>query len=514
MVKIVLNNLTSKIIGYLPDEIHAQIDKTLSYRMKNARFSPQFKKRQWDGVIHLYKRNAGQSFYSGLTSFVIQILEENKIPYQKVDERVRPTQNLPHLVFSPPVKFEERDYQKFTIQRSLSKSRGILKMATGAGKTMVVARLIGEIKTAPFMFYVLTEDLLRQAHEVLSATLNEPIGIIGGGEFDIKNINVCTIQTAVRALHIGEKIKVSDYQFDEEDSWGKDDTLGVEKLEQLRQLIYRLKGIYFDELHHSSSKTAKEVLLASPNAFWRFGGSATPYREDGSEIVIQALFGKKIVDISASYLIKNKFLIKPYIIFDPIEDNCDLHAYSSIYKNCIVDNVDFNARVVKIAKHLISKGMNVLILVQQYNQGEYIKSQLEGVDFLTGKMSRNARKKAMQEIKDGTKKCIIGTTLFDEGVDCPCLDAVLLAGGGASSTRVYQRIGRTLRLNGIKDKALVVYFEHDAKHLDKHAKKAHKIMKEEPEFDIRKSSGGDFIFEEIDDIMGFKSVKKPTLFDL
>ena len=87
------------------------------------------------------------------------------------------------------------------------------------GKTMTVTRMIGEIKSYPFMFYVLTKDLMIQAHSVLSSCLNEKIGMIGDGKCDIAKINVCTIQTAVRALHPDDKLKISDYQFDEEDVW-------------------------------------------------------------------------------------------------------------------------------------------------------------------------------------------------------------------------------------------------------------------------------------------------------
>ena len=165
--------MTSKIIGFLPDEIHAKLDKALSYRVKDARFSPKFKNKQWDGIIRLYRRAYGQSFYSGLMSFVCEILEENNISYQRVDERIQPIQNLPHLKFSPPIDYDEREYQQFTIQRAIERTRGILKMATGSGKTLVASQIIERIKTAPFMFYVLTEDLLVQAHEVFSSTLND-----------------------------------------------------------------------------------------------------------------------------------------------------------------------------------------------------------------------------------------------------------------------------------------------------------------------------------------------------
>lgn len=517
MVKIVLNNLTSKIIGYVPDEVHIQLDKSLSYRVKNARFSPKFKAKKWDGIVRLYRRGYGQSFYSGLLSLVVPILEENKIPYQKVDERVKPIQNLPHLVFTPPPNYEERDYQQFTIQRALQRSRGILKLATGAGKTMIVSETIAAIKTAPFIFYVLTKDLLRQAHDTLSSTLNEPIGIIGGGKCDIKNINVCTIQTAIRAIHEGEKIKVSDYQFDDEDTWDEDDVISLENLQKLRNLIFSAKGIYADECHHTAAKTCKEVLSSSPNAYWRFGGSATPYREDGAEILIQAMFGKKIVDVSASYLIEKGYLVQPHIIFEPIEQDCTFHAWKTVYKHCIIDNQDFNRHVAKTANYLVSKGLSVLVLVTQYAQGDFLKTLIPNAPFVTGKKTDKQRDKAIDELRDGKNMCMIATTLADEGLDIPTLDVVIMAGGGASATRVNQRIGRALRkTTDSKKQALAIYYNHrGVKHLGEHAKKVKKILKLEPKFDVIDSAGEQYIFQEIDQAMGFDSYKPyGTLFDL
>jgi len=268
-------------------------------------------------------------------------------------------------------------------------------------------------------------------------------------------------------------------------------------------------GILVHNCHHASAKTCQDVMSASPNAFWRYGCSATPYREDGAEIVLQSLFGRKIVDISASYLIENGFLATPHIIFDPIEDNCKLNSYQQIYKECVSGNDEFNTRVVNIAEYLIEKGLSVLILVSQYNQGDYIKALLKSpTNFVTGRMNKTLRQRSLDELREGVKRCIIGTTLFDEGIDVPRLDAVLMAGGGASATRVYQRIGRTLRLKDGKDRALAIYFHHDARYLDKHARKAKKIMKEEPAFIIKQSKGGDFIFDDIDEVYGFKSDRK------
>ena len=887
MVKITLNNINSKIIGVLPDDVQALIDQELSYKLKEARYMKCVKNKKWDGVVHLFNRNY-QSFSSGMASSVTDILDANNVEYVKVDERRRPEQNLPNLVFTPPKFYEARDYQQFTIERAHARTRGILKMATGSGKclgkgtpilmydgsikkvedvivgdllmgpdskprtvkstntgygelylieqnngnnficndehilclqttsspsrnmkagkevqitasdyykssktfkhrrkgykvgvefekrylpidpyflglwlgdgnskepaittgdkeiveyinryalnngfsireakgkgcktyyltehpqckdrtkcshvgceasssvggmceihyfrkyrkgfragkhtnkllnllreigvtdnkhiplnykingrksrlsllaglidsdgtccnlgtvefyntnkrlaedvcwlarslgflvslktkkdsikktgykgisyrvriggkisdipilikrkqagdktkysslrygisakpigkgnyfgfeidgdrkflledftvthnTMVACELIAKIKTAPFMFYVLSTDLMKQAHDNLSSVLNEKIGMIGGGNWDIRNINVCTIQSAIRAINIDKKIKVSDYRFDEDDSWDEKDVLSMEKLQSLRNLIIGSKGLALDECHHVGCKTAREILNASLNAYWRYGFSATPYREDGAEILIQAVFGRKIVDISASYLIDHGFLIEPYVIFDPIvHENCSLHSYQSIYKTCIEDNEAFNRHVAKTANHLVSRQMSTLVLVKHYPQGNMLKDFIPGSDFITGEMAVNKRSAALDDLRARRRMCLIATSLADEGLDVPTLDAALLAGGGASSTRVHQRIGRTLRIDRTaehpRDKSIVVYYSHKgAKYLDKHASKARKIIKTEPRFRIIDSAGGDYVNSEIDSIMGFDSGEK------
>ena len=516
MVKILIGNIYSKIIGYLSDDVHEKLDKVLSYRLKDARYMKIVKERKWDGIYHLYKRNQGQAFYTGLLSLAAEVLKTSNVEFITEDGRTKPEQNLPNLKFTPLPNYEERPYQQFTIDRLLKATRGIAKIGTGGGKTLIASKLISELKVAPLMFYVLTKDLMDQAHEVLSSTLNEPIGIIGGGEFNPKKINVCTIQTAINALNMNnKKFNISDYKFDDDDyEWEESQILSIDKKQYLKEIIGATRGLFVDESHHAGAKTIRDVLSASSQAYYRYGLTATPWREDGAEIMLQAMFGKKIVDISSSYLIEKGYLIKPYVFFDPIKDNCKFHQYRTIYKDCVVTNNQFNTRIAKIAEYLRGKGLSVLILVQQIPQGEYIKSLLPNVSFVTSKMTRKNRQEALNEIRTGVRNTVIATSLFDEGIDCPCLDVVLMAGGGASSTRVYQRIGRSLRKHGEnKDKALVDYFEHDAKHLKDHAKKAKRIIKAEPRFEVVNSAGGDFIYTEIDEIFGFNS-NRNTILDI
>jgi superfamily II DNA or RNA helicase len=514
-VKIIIGNVFSKIVGILPDSVNKELDKSLSYKIANAQHMPQVKNGHWDGVVRLYFQHKGQSFYTGLLSLVRDVLAKNKIQFELLDRRERPTQNFTELTFTPPPGYESRDYQTFTIERALKFTRGILSMATGAGKTLVVTRLIGEIKTYPFIFYVLTKDLMEQAHGVMSACLNQPIGMIGDGKCDIQKITVCTIQTAVIALNQGNaKFKINDYAFDDEDEWDEKGIENAEKAAKIKQLITQAKGICVDECHHVSSKSVRDVLTASVNAFWRYGGSATPYRDDGASILIQAMLGAKIVDVNASYLIKRGDLVKPYIFMEPVDSKVNFHSYQKIYENCIVKNEPFNNHVAKTVNHLISRGLSVLVLVQQYKHGEYLKKLIPNSEFITGKISSEKRTKHLQDLREG-KITLIGTSLVDEGVDIKELDVVVMAGGGKSCTRISQRVGRCLRKDKKsakqKNKAIVIIYEHNAKYLEKHAKRVRFLLKKEPEFAIIDSKGADYICSEIDELLGVEN-KDPNLF--
>jgi len=516
MIKVVIGNSYSKIVGHLPDHVSEEIDLVLSYNCPGARFSKKFKEKKWDGKIRLFHKNRGQSFYTGLLSLVTQVLTKHEIPFRKFDARVIPEKNIPFLEFMPPKGFQQREYQDFTISRAISRTRGMLKIATGGGKTLTTAQLIGEIKTSPFMFYVLTQDLMEQAYDALSSTLNVPIGRIGSGHFDIKDINVCTVQSVIRGLNYGQKFNISDYRFDEEDEWDSSDIFSYEKNTAIRKLLGAVKGLYLDESHHASSKMCRDIIEASPDAYWRFGGSATPFREDNAELILQGLFGRKIVDIDASYLIDKGYLLTPYILFDPIHHEAVPNNYQSIYSKCITKNDDFHAHVAKTANHLINRGLNVLVLVQRYAHGEALKKLIPNAPFVTGKMSKKKRSQTIQDLRDKKIQCMIATTLADEGLDIPTLDVALLAGGGASSTRVNQRVGRTLRVDrssaNPRDKSIVVVYDHKAKHLNRHTKKTRKILKMEKRFHLIDSAGEDYILGEIDQIM--ETGKNSTIFDI
>jgi len=94
------------------------------------------------------------------------------------------------------------------------------------------------------------------------------------------------------------------------------------------------------------------------------------------------------------------------------------------------------------------------------------------------------RKQAIQEMREGKRIALIASTIADEGLDIKNLSAIILAGGGKSSTRALQRIGRVLRPFDGKTHAVVIDFDDEAKYLRKHSLRRKLIYETEPRFDI------------------------------
>jgi len=88
-------------------------------------------------------------------------------------------------------------------------------------------------------------------------------------------------------------------------------------------------------------------------------------------------------------------------------------------------------------------------------------------------------------MQDGDLDVLVASKIFDQGIDIPQLDALILAGSGKSSARALQRIGRVIRNYPGKEKAIVVDFYDNCKFLREHSKARLKVYKTEPGFQIK-----------------------------
>jgi len=499
-----VQDASTLIEGSLESEVYKGLKAALGYKDEKAMWklprdkNGKPKKRQdWDGVVSTvcyskrYCKCAikkdGTHFPTGLLSKARDYFKSNNQSYTLMDERAKVRRKALNLSMTP--EFEPRDYQQKIITDACERERGIIKMATGGGKTATASGIISELGVAPFIFYVTSIDLLKQAKDELEKFINKDgssleVGTIGNGKCDIKDVNIMTVQTAVRAL--GERYKSYD---EEEGKEGK--KLKDQEKRDVADLIHSCGGMICDEVQHWAAKTCQVIADHSHSARFRFGLSATPWRDEGDDLLIDSCFGKVIADVNASFLIDKGILVKPtiYFVHQP-RLSCE-GSYQTVYQEAIVQNEQRNMTIANIANKMVEDGRQVLVLCRYVEHGQILESLIDDSFFINGSHTGKQRAGWLQKMRDREARITIATSIFDEGVDIKPLDGLILAGSGKSQTRALQRVGRVIRTftcpdTGTKKKdAFVVDFHDNTKYMRSHSMKRRHIYETEPAFDIK-----------------------------
>lgn len=430
-----------------------EIHLVTSFPDVNAQHMAAFKSGAWDGRVALYDSGTGFLPY-GLLGKVLQVLKKMNVSYEFIDERVKP-KKIHH--FEKNVNL--RDYQERTQAKALEQGRGILQLATGAGKTKTASAIVSEYGLNT-IFFVHTKFLLGQAKEALQEVLGTTVGQVGDGIVDIHPVTVAMVQTTIKAL--GGEYKPSEDDLEGESAQYEDDTDIRGKEQMIIDMLNQTELIFFDECQFVAAETFYTIANYCA-AYYKFGLSATPYRSDKKDLMIEAALGPVIDKINASYLIKRGFLTRPKIHYFPVGrlKGGEERNYQQVYREEIAENVYRNQMIVESTRRLNAKNRSVLILVQQVNHGKLIQEMFRqkgmDVEFVYGDDNMDKRDLEVYKLRTKKKLALIATTIADEGLDVPSLDAVILGGGGKSPSKGMQRVGRAIRVFGEPEEAFEIF---------------------------------------------------------
>lgn len=342
--------------------------------------------------------------------------------------------------------------------------------------------LITAKKNKPTILYVIGLDLLDQFHKLFSKLFNEPIGYIGDGICNIERINIASIWTIGRSLKLDNII--------EDDSDNSEKELDEKNSVKILRLLKETKLHIFDESHVVATNTISEIYK-NIDPEYIYGFSGTPFRDDNSDLLINGILGEQIINVSASELIKLNLLATPLIKFYTVPKMPVSSVYTAVYKEAIVENDIRNNMIANIAKELVDKKYTPLILFKQIKHGEILLEKIEDrglkCAMLYGNDSLDRRNEIKEELVNKKIDLILASTIFDIGLNLPELNALILAGGGKSSIRALQRIGRVLRPGPGKKIAAVVDFYDQVKFLKKHSMTRFRIYSSEDGFKVIKS---------------------------
>jgi superfamily II DNA or RNA helicase len=120
-----------------------------------------------------------------------------------------------------------------------------------------------------------------------------------------------------------------------------------------------------------------------------------------------------------------------------------------------------NALIAATAAAYISSEEKVLVLVGTVDHAELLASLIQGAAACFSRMGMKRRRETIGAFKDAESavRCLVATSLADEGLDCPVASVVIMACGGREFGRVIQRVGRVMRPHGEKSSGLIIELE-------------------------------------------------------
>ncbi len=478
MITIIIGNTKCKLIGLTDSQVIKNLDQEMSYTIPGHQFVKSY--NGWDGRQRLFTKS--HCFPIGLLSRAEKILKSYGYSYELKDNR----DNLvygPEIMFNSNSGLKPRDYQIEVVNLAQKAGGGIVRMCTGSGKTLALSMLTAKFNVKT-VIYVIGIELLYQMKDTLSKAYPQlKVGIVGDGNCDIQDVTITTIWSAASAFNKKADVLDTDLTL-----FKKKNVESESNKEKIRKMVKEAELFILDECQVAGSDTVKLLHQESISARHRFLFSGTPWREDGLDILIEAVGGPKFYNLDASTLIDRGILIPPRIYFMDVPNQRGIGStYQEIYKKYIVENEDRNEIIVKAAIKLKESGRKILILINQTNHGKILKSLLEKnlcVDNLDGTNSSEVRLEAIKKMKSGKLDVLIASKIFDQGIDIPELDALILAGSGKSSGRALQRIGRVIRGFPGKKDAVVIDFQDNCKYLNHHSKLRKQIYETEPKFKV------------------------------
>lgn len=421
MATIDFGNVTCKLQGVDNMNVLYEIANRLSYTTGGFGAPKQ---------LHVLFNPKTKMTYTGLIPYIVNILKKHNISITLNDCRKIPVENADYNIVDG---ITPRDYQQHVFDNA--SSRMVVQMATGAGKTLVLAGMIADFSVKPVIVLSPKATLAYQLRDEIEKFLGEDVGILTGSESNIKDITVVTPQTALKS-HILEEAK----------------------------------ALLVDECQFLGAHTLFMVAKKARNAYYRCAVSATPWRDGNDDLLIEAAINVRNPksNVNASTLIRKGKLTPCKIAFVKQEDTCGwLGSYAKTYDTAIVENEARNEKVMKlIDKSIKNDDGSILVLFGRIKHGmklfNMIKERfdyspvdvtykgqvyhLHTTELIDGATDMDMRNAILEGARQEKVKILLGSTIADEGLDCPALKVLILTASGKSSTRAFQRVGRVLRL--------------------------------------------------------------------
>lgn len=273
-----------------------------------------------------------------------------------------------------------------------------------------------------------------------------------------------------------------------------------DRIQQVLDFLRSIEFLIVDEAHRSSGSSFFKIISTCSNAYYRASLTATPLMKDNREedLKLIACSGDIIHRISNNDLIELGYAARPYFTFvevpkfeAPAGGAVSKLAYPAAYAAGIVENPIRNALVVEETVALSLAGRRTVVLVKEIKHGTILYGLLKAAGvrcrWVSGRDDGDDRQAALEALTSGEITTLVASTILDEGLDCPAISAIVLAGGGKAKISLFQRVGRSVRVKEDDNTAKVIDFiDSGDKRLMKHSALRFKAVQDEAGWVIEK----------------------------
>ncbi len=316
-----------------------------------------------------------------------------------------------------------RDYQKEAVAKFELGGSGVVVLPCGAGKTLVGAAAMAEIKTNTLILVTNTVSARQWRDELLTKTSlkQEDIAEYSGSTKDIGPVTIATYQI----LTTKRKGEFAHLELLNARDWGL---------------------IIYDEVHLLPAPIFK--MTADLQARRRLGLTATLVREDGRESDVFSLIGPKRFDAPWKD-IEAQGYIAPASCYEvrvslPDEVRMDYAIADQDARFRIAATADAKMPIIKELLHK-HRGEPTLIIGQYLDQIEEVSQGL-GLPKLTGETPVDEREQLFAKFRRGELTALVVSKVANFSIDLPEASvAIQISGAFGSRQEEAQRLGRLLR---------------------------------------------------------------------
>lgn len=446
--------IESKIIGNFDLIMRVQdpLSVACRYFFKPAVRDKRFKSGHWNGYIELYDKRR-QTFPTGLLYIITEKLDSLGVKYVISTEYEQSPKRMFNWAWNPRTGIIKDKDQIDAVQIAIAGKRGVLKAPTGFGKTAILAVDLVSGYGVPSLFLANRKSLLMDAKkafvDMIDGVNDVDVDQIKDGFFGKFKMGPEVVADDVPYLN--SKIIIGTIQ---SVNSRLEDTRTEKQMKHWLNNVCKL--VLVDECQFVGTKMWDNVLNEC-HAPLRFALSATPKRTDGASLKINAQSGPPLFSTTAGEQIEKQRLCELRIKYIPFnhglynEDDQSIQ-YAEAYTSWIVNNQLRNELIVDNVIRLMNEGRFTLLLVNRIEHGFVLKNMLLGegvpepdVRYVYGETRDQVREAAIKEFRKGEFKILIGSTIFDAGVNIPVISGVVIAGAGNSEITLVQKIGRGAR---------------------------------------------------------------------